>query len=149
MKVRVLTLCLALAAVPALSQAATCQPTNETEIAALFDRWNEALQTRDSQKVVALYAKDSVLLPTLSNTPRLTAEAKIDYFDHFLAKSPVGSVDSRSVQIDCTSAVASGLYTFKFADGSQAAARYTYTYGWDGKQWLITSHHSSAMPEKL
>jgi hypothetical protein len=42
-----------------------------------------------------------------------------------------------------------GLYTFVFAKtGSKVKARYSYTYRWDGSRWLITSHHSSAMPEK-
>ena len=45
-------------------------PDSEDEIAALFDLWNQALQTGDARKVVALYAERSILLPTLSNKPR-------------------------------------------------------------------------------
>jgi uncharacterized protein (TIGR02246 family) len=126
----------------------SCHVTNEKQIAGLFDRWNASLQTGNPQKVLANYAKKSVLLPTLSNTPRLTPEQKADYFEHFLARKPVGSIDSRSIEIDCNTAIDAGLYTFKFDDGSMANARYTFTYKWDGKQWLITSHHSSLMPEK-
>ncbi len=104
-----------------------CKATTEQEIGALFDRWNRSLQTGDPHKVVANYAERSILLPTVSNKPRLTAAEKEDYF----------------------SAVDAGLYTFTFGTtGAQVKARYTYTYKWDGSQWLITSHHSSAMPEK-
>jgi hypothetical protein len=46
------------------------------EISALFDRWNRSLQTGDPHKVVANYAERSVLLPTVSNKPRLTAVLK-------------------------------------------------------------------------
>ncbi len=126
----------------------SCKATNTQEIAALFDRWNTSLQTGDPQKVVANYATQSVLLPTLSNKPRLTPDEKADYFEHFLQRKPVGSIDSRTVEIDCNTAVDAGLYTFKFGDGSSVQARYTFTYKWDGKRWAITSHHSSAMPEK-
>jgi hypothetical protein len=55
----------------------------------------------------------------------------------------------RFVEIGCNSAVDAGLYTFTFAKtGDVVKARYSYTYRWDGSTWLITSHHSSAMPEK-
>jgi hypothetical protein len=52
----------------------------EQDIAALFDRWNQSLQTGDPQKVVANYAERSILLPTVSNKPRLTPAEKVDYF---------------------------------------------------------------------
>ncbi len=127
----------------------TCKAATEPEIAALFDRWNRSLQTGDAHKVVANYAERSILLPTVSNKPRLTAAEKEDYFHHFLENKPVGRIDSRTVEIGCNSAWDAGLYTFTFATtGAQVRARYTYTYKWDGRQWLITSHHSSAMPEK-
>jgi uncharacterized protein (TIGR02246 family) len=126
-----------------------CKATNEQEIAALFDRWNSSLQTGDPHKVVANYAERSILLPTVSNTPRLTEAEKEDYFHHFLENKPVGKIDSRIIEIGCNTAVDAGLYTFTFGTtGTQVKARYTYTYKWTGKQWLITSHHSSAMPEK-
>jgi len=125
-----------------------CRAASEKQIAALFERWNTSLQTGDPKKVVANYSARSILLPTVSNKPRLTAAEKEDYFQHFLEGKPVGTIDSRVIEIDCNSAVDAGLYTFKFGDGSIVKARFTYTYKWDGKQWLITSHHSSAMPEK-
>lgn len=131
------------------SRTESCKNTSEQEIAALFDRWNQSLQTGDAHKVVANYAPKSVLLPTISNTPRLDNAQKEDYFKVFLASRPYGRIDSRSILIGCNSAVDAGLYTFTFAKtGAVVKARYTYTYQWDGSQWLITSHHSSAMPEK-
>ena len=133
---------------PVFARSETCRATTEKEIASLFDRWNGSLQTGDPKKVVANYAKSSVLLATVSNTPRMTPDQKNDYFKHFLENKPVGKIDSRTIEIDCNTAIDVGLYTFTFGDGSQVKARYTYTYKWNGHQWLITSHHSSAMPEK-
>jgi uncharacterized protein (TIGR02246 family) len=132
----------------AFARSEVCKAVSKKEIAALFDRWNAALQTGEPKKVVANYAPKSILLPTVSNKPRLTAAEKEDYFVHFLEKRPVGKIDFRSVEIDCNTAIDSGLYTFSFGDGSRVKARYTFTYKWNGRQWLITSHHSSAMPEK-
>ncbi len=127
-----------------------CPSTSENDIAALFTQWNEDLRSGDPKRVVQRYATDSLLLPTLSNTPRETAEGKEDYFSHFMAKRPDGRIDSRMIRIDCRTALDTGLYTFHFGDGSAVQARYTFTYRWDPQQarWLISSHHSSAMPER-
>ena len=125
-----------------------CKATSEQEIAALFDRWNQSLQTGDPHKVVANYAERSILLPTVSNKPSLTVAEKLDYFSRFLIDQPSGKIDLRFIDLGCNSAVDAGLYTFTFArTGAVVHARYTYTYRWDGTQWLITSHHSSALPE--
>ena len=120
----------------------------EEEIAALFDRWNDSLKTGDPAKVVDNYAERSILLPTVSNKPRLTREEKEDYFVHFLVNEPVGTIDMRHIDISGDIAVDSGLYSFSFAKtGDVVNARYSFVYKWDGSQWLIISHHSSAMPE--
>lgn len=132
-----------------VSQVEICKATNEQEISSLFDRWNNSLRTGDPHKVVANYAERSILLPTVSNQPRLTPAEKEEYFHHFLQDRPSGKIDFRQVELGCNSAVDAGLYTFTFArTGAVVKARYTYTYRWDGVQWLITSHHSSVMPEK-
>ena len=51
----------------------------------------------------------------------MTREDKVDYFHHFLENRPVGRIDQRK-------------------------GRYTFTYKWDGYEWLIMAHHSSALP---
>jgi|WetSurMetagenome_2_1015567.scaffolds.fasta_scaffold97458_2 uncharacterized protein (TIGR02246 family) len=121
----------------------------DQDIEALFERWNQSLQTGDPYRVAANYAEKSILLATLSNKPCITQDEKVDYFKNFLEKMPSGKIDMRMINISCNMAVDSGLYTFTFLKtGETAKARYTFVYKWDGKQWLIISHHSSLMPEK-
>lgn len=127
----------------------TCKPTSEQEIAALFDRWNNSLASGDPHKVVANYADDAILLATVSNQPKLTQAEREAYFQTFLLNKPSGKIDMRRIYLGCNIAVDAGLYTFTFGKNGQVVpARYTYTYRWDGGQWLITSHHSSALPEQ-
>lgn len=148
MKSLLLSLALLLAVTPALARTEVCRSVREQDIAHLFERWNASLKSGVPAEVVANYAERSVLLPTLSDTPRLTPEAKADYFEHFLARQPSGTIDQRHIELGCNSAVDSGRYSFRFGDGSIAQARFTFTYAWNGKEWLITSHHSSLLPGK-
>ncbi|MGM9489166.1 SgcJ/EcaC family oxidoreductase [Ideonella sp. YS5] len=138
------------AALPALAQAGstqTCAATDERQVAALFDRWNASLATLDPDKVVANYASDAVLLPTVSNQARTNPQEIRDYFVKFLKNGPQGTIDKRVIRIGCNVAQDVGTYTFAFKDGQTVNARYTYVYEWRNGQWLIAHHHSSAMPE--
>lgn len=129
--------------------ATNCAPASEHDIEALFDRWNQSLRTGDPEKVADNYADDAILLPTVSDKPRLTRAERVDYFVHFLHDRPFGKIDQRRIYLGCNAAVDAGLYTFTFeATGAVVPARYSYSYRWDGGRWLITSHHSSAMPGK-
>ena len=139
--------------------AATAGPKHEarptkSQIAGLFDNWNRALQTGDSDKVADLYAKNAVLLPTVSNKVRTDRAEIVDYFDHFLQNKPVGTKVKTIVDVlDSNSAIDTGIYEFTLTDHdtgkkSVVEARYTYTYEKIGGKWLIVNHHSSAMPEK-
>lgn len=129
------------------AKAPECAKVDKAQIEGLFDRWNDSLKTGDAKKVAANYLSDAVLLPTVSNKVRLTEAERVDYFEHFLEKKPVGKIDTRTVRLGCNEATDSGTYTFTFADNSTVSARYTYAYAWDGKEWKIATHHSSAMPE--
>jgi len=125
-----------------------CAPISEPQVSALFERWNGSLASADPHRVVANYAPRSILLPTVSNRPRLTAAEKEDYFEHFLEDRPGGRIEERFIALGCNSALDAGLYTFTFArTGVVVRARYSFTYAFIDGQWLITSHHSSAMPE--
>jgi len=135
----------------AWSRATKCAPVTPSQIAALFVRWNDALQTLDPDKVVQTYAADAILLPTLENGPLIGHEAIRNYFVQFLKKHPVGAIDTRTIRIGCNMAFASGLYTF-IVDGDQGMrvpvpARYTYIYEPKGGRWLIAHHHSSIRPQ--
>lgn len=124
-----------------------CAPITEAQVGGLFERWNASLLTKNPDKVLANYAPDGVLLPTVSNQPRTTPEEIRNYFVKFLESGPQGSVDRRIIKIGCNVAQDVGIYTFKFKDGKTVHARYSYIYEWTQGQWLIAHHHSSVMPE--
>ncbi|GAB2957117.1 calcium/calmodulin-dependent protein kinase type II [Streptomyces pseudoechinosporeus] len=126
---------------------------SKKEVAALFDGWNAALQTGDPEKVADKYAKDAVLLPTVSNKVRTDRAGIVDYFEHFLANKPVGTKVQTIVKVlDSNSAIDTGVYEFALTDHETGEkrvveARYTYEYEKRDGEWKIVNHHSSAMPE--
>ena len=117
------------------------------DIASLFDKWNNALQTGDPKQVASLYESNAILLPTVSNKVRHNHEEIEDYFVSFLAKGPNGKIDESNIRTFGDIAINSGVYTFSFSDGASVQARFTYVYRWNGQGWNIIEHHSSAMPE--
>ncbi|WP_425246047.1 SgcJ/EcaC family oxidoreductase [Streptomyces sp. NEAU-NA10] len=128
------------------------KPTKK-QIAGLFDTWNAALRTGDAEKVADLYAKDAVLLPTVSNKVRTDRAGIVDYFEHFLQNKPVGKkIETHVNVLDHNSALDAGVYEFTLTDPETGKkrvveARYTYEYEKRGGTWKIVNHHSSAMPE--
>ena len=124
-----------------------CAKISEKEVAALFDRWNASLKTGNPDAVVANYADDAVLLPTVSNKPRTNHAEIREYFVHFLEKEPQGTIDKRIIKIGCNVAQDVGTYTFKLKGGKTVPARYSFVYEKENGKWLIEHHHSSAMPE--
>ena len=113
----------------------------------LFDDWNKALQTGNSDEVVKLYDKNAILLPTLSSQVRHSHEEIKNYFIHFLEKKPIGKINESNIRIFGNVAINSGIYTFNFKDGSSAQARFTYVYKKvDENNWIIVEHHSSLLP---
>lgn len=134
---------------PDVPETAVCAPATLRLAEDLFDRWNEALGSGDAQRVSQCYTEDAVLLPTVSNVPRLSRREIRDYFEHFLQKQPLGKVDQRNVRFGCNKITDAGIYTFRIIDAGKTEyvpARYTFVYENRDGQWLIAHHHSSLMP---
>ncbi|SMQ17866.1 conserved hypothetical protein [Streptomyces sp. Ag82_O1-12] len=130
------------------------KPVTKAQVLGLFDRWNAALQTGDPKKVADLYAKDAVLLPTVSNQVRTDRAAIVDYFERFLRNKPVGTkVESVVNVLDRDTVIDTGVYEFTLTDhgtGEKSTVKARYTYAYEKQPngtWLIVNHHSSKMPQ--
>jgi uncharacterized protein (TIGR02246 family) len=122
----------------------------ESEVKGLFKLWNDALATLDSDSVAMRYAKNAVLLPTVSDTPRTNYNAIKDYFDGFLLKQPQGEILESFVTIGDGWCKDVGIYEFTMgATGSKVKGRYSFVYVYEDGIWKISHHHSSVMPEAM
>ncbi len=117
-----------------------------------FTLWNEALLSKDSNRVASLYTKDNTFLPTVSGDFKKGIEGAENYFTHFLEKDPNGQIVEDVVQtISPDSYLHSGMYNFEVgpADNrSMVEARFTFL--WQKSKhgnWKIAHHHSSIRPK--
>ncbi len=134
--------------------AAKCPTVTPAQVEAQFDRFNSAWATKDPATVTNLFTKDAVLLATVSNKPRTNPAEINDYFVGFLKSSPVGTINSSTVKIDCNSAARLGTWTVTLTDAATGAkndvkARYSFIYRYVDGDWKIDHLHSSAMPEAV
>lgn len=128
-----------------------CPTVTKADIADLFEQWDQSLQTGQPSEVIKTYARDAILVPTVSNQVRHTPSEIEDYFRGFLALKPDGRIVEQNIQIFCDLAVNSGIYAFAVVQEEQPSelkARFTFVYRKIGDRWLIVDHHSSGMPEK-
>jgi uncharacterized protein (TIGR02246 family) len=144
----------AVAAAPAPAEAQQrqrCVAVTPAQVEAQFDRFNAAWATRDPDQVTALFARDAVLLATVSNRPRTDHAGIRDYFIGFLRGAPVGTINSSNVHIGCNIATRVGTWTVNIANAegvrSDVRARYSFIYRYEGGRWVIAHLHSSMMPE--
>lgn len=126
------------------------QPISVSEVRSLFSLWNDALATLDPDTVAKRYAKEGVLLPTVSDLPRTDYAGIKNYFEAFLKKQPQGEIVSGDIKVGDNWAQDCGIYDFTMgADGSKVRARYSFIYILEDGQWKISHHHSSIMPEAV
>jgi uncharacterized protein (TIGR02246 family) len=119
-------------------------------VTALFGLWNDALATLNPETVAKRYAKKSILLPTVSDTPRTSYDLIQSYFVQFLKMKPQGVILESNVLQGDDWALDAGIYEFTLgATGAKVKARYTYMYTYEDGEWKIAHHHSSVMPEGI
>ncbi len=140
-------------AAEAKSNRMKCAAVSQTQVDALFGKFNAVWATKDPATVTKLFTKDAVLLATVSNKPRTNHAEIQDYFVGFLKGSPVGTINSSTFKMGCNQASRLGTWTVTLTDAATGAktdvkARYSFIYRLEDGEWKIDHLHSSMMPEK-
>ncbi len=118
-----------------------------------FNKWNDALLTKDAKKVAMLYSADCTFLPTLSDEFKEGQHGAEKYFKHFLEKVPSGEIVQEKIQpLGENCYLHSGMYNFTVGpdqDRKTVEARFTFAWQKDEQsEWKIVHHHSSLKPKE-
>ena len=121
------------------------------EIESALTNWLNVLADGDPVKITDLYLEDGVLLGTVAEEIKQGHTAIQEYFDMFVTKNPIGSIDTFILQNYGDVCISDGTYTFEL-DGEEGgrtsvAARYTYVWKKENNKWMIATHHSSVNPK--
>jgi uncharacterized protein (TIGR02246 family) len=129
------------------------QVLSTQEITDLLNTWVAAVQSYNPTTVSSLYTENAVLHPTLWDKMLQTNKEINGYFVSFLAKKPTVEIIANQTFGGVNYAVNTGLYNVTMTDektGTQKTvkARYTFTYEFINKKWVITSHVSAVVPQE-
>ena len=118
--------------------------------ATLTAAWNDAYNSRDPARIVAMYDSDAVLWGTTAKVIAANPGAIAEYFKD-AGKRPNARVTfaEQHVRMYGDIAASSGYYTFSDVhDGKNISrpARFTMVFRNRGGNWLIVAHHSSEVP---
>ena len=123
----------------------------EDEIESALTNWLNTLADGNAVAITDLYLENGVLLGTVAKDIKQGHAEIQEYFEMFLKKSPIGSVDSFILQNFGNICISDGTYTFevdsKSGNRESVSARYTYVWKKENKKWMIATHHSSINPE--
>lgn len=129
--------------------------TNQATIKDAYVGWCNAIGSSkgDVQKIVKYYAKDAILLPTLSaKILRNDKDGGLEnYFIHLESFPNIKCTPKILItqQLGADLAVNSGYYEFSYTEDGKIKripARFNFVYKKAGKTWLIINHHSSVLP---
>ena len=121
---------------------AACTKPSEGTIAGQFDRWNQALASRDPDAVANLYAENAVLRVAGQPSPIIGRPAIRDYFAGFLVRRPQGALSRRSISVSCNAASDTGNYVYRLSGQRKGtrtliSGRYSTFYEYRNGDWFI------------
>jgi uncharacterized protein (TIGR02246 family) len=128
----------------------TTTPAARVEISELLTAWCTTLERRNAHELVALYAPDATLVPTVSNQTRNSPAEMLEYFERFMELEPRAKKHTQNISVYEKIAINSGIYSFQTQAQSgpqELVCRFTFVYRKDPEGWRIIEHHSSVMPE--
>jgi hypothetical protein len=121
----------------------------------LVEVWVNAVNEKQLDCLLGMYAEDSILLPTFSPHTIRTLEGRRDYFERLATRKGLNVFlherTLRVVALDSKYEVASGIYRWSFEIDDEPLgfeARFTYCVDLS-RSSPIVHHHSSQIPRTL
>lgn len=121
-----------------------------TNIREALTQWSAAVESRDVNKIMALYDKHAVMISTFVQNPMTTRADITAYFKRVVSNPDVKvMIEDAHPRIFGTTGVISGRYTLSYTqDGEPVTipARFSFTYVQENGKWMIVDQHSSRVP---
>jgi uncharacterized protein (TIGR02246 family) len=149
--VRSLALLLLLTTLPVLCALAGADAAEgEEALAQATESWAEAYNSRDAERILALYAPDALFWGTRASTIAETPAQIAGYFLESVRNPNLRvKVNQRRIRVYDGVGISAGVYTVTdIKDGKEVATpgRFTFVFERRAGKWLIVHHHSSRMP---
>jgi len=120
------------------------------EVAAATQAWADAVNSKDLERILAVYDAEAVLWGTVSPTLRDSPAAIREYFTPGASRPHLKvALGEQRVRVYGNIAINTGYYTFSdIRDGQPVTtpARFSFVYRQRDGRWLILDHHSSRVP---